>query len=54
MHPVSTRKAAGDGRKRGDFMFMANCSPRGVPDTVFGDAIAVIGHRATGVFRMAA
>jgi len=54
MHPVSPSKAAGDGRKRGDFMFVAICSPRDVPDTVFGDTKALNGRRATGVFRMAA
>jgi len=52
MPPVSTSKAAGDGRKRGDFMFVANCSRRDVADTVFGDTNASKDPGATGVFRM--
>jgi len=54
MGQMSSRKAAGDGRKRGDFMFVANCSRRDFPDTVFDDATALNRRHATGVFRMAA
>ena len=51
---LSLPKGAGDGRKRGDFMFVANCSARGVPDTAFDDPVALTPGKATGVFRAVA
>ena len=36
---VSPSKAAGDGRKRGDFVFRANCWDGGVLNTVFGHPV---------------
>ena len=41
MPSVSSCKGAGDGRKRGDFVFGAISSRRGVLNTVFGHAAAL-------------
>jgi hypothetical protein len=54
MHSFSLPKGAGDWQKRGDFMFVANCSARGVPDTAFDDPMALTPGTATGVFRAVA
>ena len=54
MDPLSLLKAAGDWRKRGDFMFVANCSVRGASDTAFDDPRALTPGKATGVFRAVA
>lgn len=35
-------------------MFVANCSVRDVPDTGFGDPMALTPGKATGVFRAVA
>ena len=50
----SLPKGAGDWRKRGDFLFVANCSVRGVPDTAFDDPVVLTPGKATGVFRAVA
>jgi len=54
MDALSVPKEAGDWRKRGDFLFVANCSVCGVPDTAFDDPVALTPGKATGVFRAVA
>jgi hypothetical protein len=54
MDQLSPPKGAGDGRKRGDFMFAAISFRRGVADTVSGGVSAGNAPKPTGVLPTAA